>query len=85
MNDQNLDEILKRGAAASETVSPELLDRIAASMGPSLKPVRPLAPLWWMEGCLIASAVAVACIGAAKMGFFGFLKLNVSGRVIIFS
>lgn len=84
MKERDMDEILKQAAQTSESVNPELLDRIAASMGPSVPPVRPLPPSWAMEGGLIAIAVAIALVGAAKAGFFGFLKLSVLDRMIIF-
>jgi len=84
VNDREMDEILKQSSRAPESVRPELLDRIAASMGPSLVAVRPLPPSWAMEGGLVAIAVAIAIAGAAKMGFFGFMKLIVLDRVIIF-
>ncbi|HET6145267.1 MAG TPA: NrsF family protein [Candidatus Acidoferrales bacterium] len=84
MNDHDMDEILKHGARTQERVSPELLDRIAASVGPSLEPVRPLPPPWAIEVALVAIATAIALAGAAKAGFDGFLGLSVSYRVIIF-
>jgi hypothetical protein len=79
-----VDEILKQAARAPQTVSPALLDRVAASLGESLTPVRPLPPSWAMESGLIAIAVAIAVAGAAKLGFFGVLKLSFFERIIIF-
>jgi hypothetical protein len=84
MKESNMDEILKQAARAPQTVNPALLDRVAASMGDSLTPVRPLPPSWAMESGLIAIAVAIAIAGAAKAGFFGVLKLNFSERMIVF-
>jgi hypothetical protein len=84
MKDSNVDEILKQAARAPQTVSPDLLDRVAASLGESLTPVRPLPPSWAMESGLIAIAVAIAVAGAAKLGFFGVLKLSFFERIIIF-
>lgn len=79
-----MDEILKQAAQAPQPVSPELLERISASIGPSLPPVRPLPPSWAMESALIVISIAVAVAGAAKAGFFGVLKLNLLERATIF-
>ena len=84
MNDRDMDEILQHAAQTPQPVHPELLDRIAASLGPSLPAVRPLPPSWVMEGGLIGIAAAIAIAGAAKFGFFGFLKLSPLYRLIIF-
>jgi hypothetical protein len=84
MKDRDMDEILKQASRAPQTVDPILLDRVAASIGSSLPPVRPLPPSWAMESGLIAIALAIAVAGAAGAGFFGVLKLNFSERMIIF-
>ena len=84
MKDRDMDEILQQVARTPQPVNPELLDRIAASIGPSLPAVRPLPPSWAMEGGLVGIAMAIAIAGAAKFGFFGFLKLNAHYRIIIF-
>lgn len=79
-----MDEILKQAPLGPQTLDPALLDRVAASLGSSLPSVRPLPPSWAMESGLIAISVAVAVAGAAKIGFFGILKLTFLDRVIIF-
>jgi hypothetical protein len=84
MKERNMDDFLKQAARDHEAVSPALLDRIAASMGSSLRAVRPLPPSWVMEFGLILIAAAIAMAGAAKAGFFGVLKLNFSERMIVF-
>jgi hypothetical protein len=85
MNDQEMDKILKQASRLPQSVDPELLSRIAASLGPSLPPVRPMPPAWALEGELMTIAAAIAVAGAARAGFFGFLKLGDSSRMIIFS
>ena len=79
-----MDEILKQASLGPQTVDPALLDRVAASLGSSLPSVRPLPPSWAMESGLIAISVVVAVVGAAKIGFFGILKLTFLERMIIF-
>jgi hypothetical protein len=85
VNDREMDKILKQGARTSESLHPDLLRRIAVSIGPSVEPVRPLPPSWAMESGLVAIAAGVAVAGATKMGFLGYLKLGVLDRVAIFS
>ena len=58
MTNREIDSILKQGAQAPHDVEPELLDRLAASLGPTIVPVRPLPPAW-----LLACAFAVIGIG----------------------
>ncbi|HWF14111.1 MAG TPA: NrsF family protein [Candidatus Acidoferrales bacterium] len=84
MTESDVDEILKQAARAPQSVNPAVLERIAASMGSSLSPVSPLPPTWALESGLIAVAIAIAMVGAAKAGFFGILKLNFVERMIVF-
>ncbi|MGA2648688.1 MAG: NrsF family protein [Candidatus Sulfotelmatobacter sp.] len=84
MKDRELDEILKRAAQAPHDVDPAVLDRVANSIGSSLRPVRPLPPRWVLASGLILICVAVALAGAARAGFYGIEELSVLERALIF-
>ncbi len=84
MKDNEMDEILKQAAEAPHDVDPTLLDRVSASIGASLSPVRPLPPAWVLESGVIVIAVAVAIAGAARAGFYGIEKLGNTERALIF-
>ncbi len=85
MKDNEMDEILKQAAQAPHAVDPALMDRVTSSIASALSPVRPLPPSWVLQGGLVAIAVAIALAGAARAGFYGFEKLGVAARVLIFS
>jgi hypothetical protein len=80
-----MDDILKRAAAARRAVEPELLDRLAASLGSPLEPVRPQPPVWLLTCGLILAAAAIAIAGAARSGFFGVFKLSAGQCAVIFA
>lgn len=85
MRDRDLDEILQRAGTASPQLDPSLLERISSSLGSSLRPVRPLPPSW-----MLASAVALVCIGialagAACLGLQGVHALSAAQIAAIFS
>ena len=84
MKDKEIDDILKQAAQAPHAVAPALLDRIAASLGPPLVQVRPLAPAWLLASCLILICAAVAFAGAARLGLYGIRNLSVMQRALIF-
>ena len=84
MNHGEIDDTLRRAAQAPHEVNPALLDRIAASIQPSLRPVRPLPPTWVLAGGLVLICAAVALAGAARSGFYGLQKLSIFGRALIF-
>ena len=84
MKDREIDEILKQAAASGHEVDPAVLDRVAASIGSALRPVRPLPPAWVLEGGLILICAVVALVGAARLGFFGIEKLSGLERGLIF-
>jgi hypothetical protein len=69
---------------APHGVDPALLDRVATSIGSSLRPVRPLPPAWVLAGGLVLVCAAVALAGAARSGFYGIQKLSVLERALIF-
>lgn len=84
MKDKEIDEILKQTAQAPHDVDPTLLDRVANSIGSSLRPVRPLPPVWVLTGALILICVAVALGGAARAGFYGIQRMSDLERALIF-
>jgi hypothetical protein len=80
----NLDDILKRAAETPHPVDPAVLDRIAKSIEPGLRPVRPIAPPWLLTSGLALITVAIAMAGAAKLGLYGFQNLPVLHRAVIY-
>lgn len=85
MKDEEIDEALRKGSRVPHEVSPALLKRIADSIHPSLRPVRPLPPNWVLTGGLVLICAAVALAGATRTGFYGIEKLGLWERVLIFS
>jgi Negative regulator of sigma F len=84
VKDREIDEILKQAAQAPHDVDPALLDRVASSIGSSMRPVRPLPPAWVLASGLVLICAAVALAGAARSGFYGFQKLSVLECLLIF-
>jgi hypothetical protein len=84
MSDRELDDILRRAANAPGDPDPALLDRIADSIGSSLKPVRPVAPAWVAASGLLLVVAVVAVGGAALLGFHGIRKLGAGEIALIF-
>jgi hypothetical protein len=84
VSDREIDEILKQAAQAPDVVDPALLDRIARSIKPSLRPVRPLLPAWLLAGGMILICAAIALGAAAIAGFHGIQNLSVLDRAFIF-
>ena len=84
MKDAEIDEMLDKAAHSPHAVPAGLLERIADSIGPSLQPVRPLAPVWVLTLGVVLSGAAVALVGAARAGFYGVEALSIPARVLIF-
>lgn len=84
MSDREMDEILDLAAQARHDVEPAVLERVAASIKGSMRPVRPLPPTWVLAGGLILLCATVALAGAARAGFYGIEKLSVLERALIF-
>jgi hypothetical protein len=84
VKDREIDEILQQAAQAPPDVDPDLLDRVAKSIGSSLRPVRPLPPAWILASGLALICAAVALAGAARSGLYGLQKMSVLDRAMIF-
>lgn len=84
MKDREIDDLLEKAARAPHGVNPELLERVAASIRPSLQPVRPLPSTRILAAGLLLICVAVALVGAARAGFYGVEKMDLFERLLIF-
>ena len=82
--DGAIDEVLDRAARSRHDVPPEMLGRIAESIGPRMAPVRPLPATWVLTSGLILIGAAVALAGAARAGFYGIEKMSLWERALIF-
>lgn len=76
MKDINIDEVLDRAAQAPPKVDPALLDRVSASIGASLRPVRPMAPAWVLASALLLIAAGIVFLSAFALGMYGARKLS---------
>jgi hypothetical protein len=79
MGPEELPEILP-----GELPNPELVERVAASMARDLKPVRPLPSRGATVSSLLVVFLAMTALGAAKLGFFGLLRLGPGAIALIF-
>lgn len=84
MKDEGMDEILNNAARGPGEPKPETLARIAASIQPSMQPVRHLPSAWMMAGGLVLICATVAFAGAARAGFLGVAKMDLLERALIF-
>ena len=84
MKDEKIDDVLKKAAQAPQDLDPLLLERIGESIKPTLRPVRPLPPVWRMAVGLVLVCAAVSLAGAARGGFFGVSKMNLLERSLVF-
>jgi hypothetical protein len=85
VTEHSVDDALQKAAEVEPPVEPELLEKIAASMQSSLRPVRPLPPTWRLAAGLTLICAAVATAAAARIGFYGIDKLDPWERLLIFS
>jgi hypothetical protein len=76
LKDKDIDDLLDRAASAPHPVNPALLDRVSASIGASLRPVRPIAPAWKMASLLFLIWAAIAFGSASALGLYGIHKLH---------
>jgi hypothetical protein len=78
MKDPNIDEILDRAAKAPHQVDPALLGRISASLGATMRPVRPLLPAAQLAALLLLTSAGIALVFAFALGTFGIQKMDVA-------
>jgi hypothetical protein len=84
VKDEEIDDFLEKAARAPDDLMPETLQRIADSIRPLLRPVRPLPSTWVMTCGLVLACAAVSLAGAVRAGFFGFEEMNILDRSLIF-
>jgi hypothetical protein len=83
VKDREIDEALGKALGATRAVPAAVLERVADSIK-SMPLVRPLPPTWLLTGALLLICAVVSLAGAARAGFFGIEKLDMSQRVLIF-
>ena len=76
MNDDDIDEALKRAASDAREVDPALLERVSRSIGASLQPVRPLPSSGLLAAALAATCAGVAVAGGLLLGPHGILAMS---------
>jgi len=84
VRDAEIDAALAEAVRVPRELPPELLERIADSIKPSLQPVRPLPATSLLTAGLVVIVAAVALLGAARAGFQGVAALGLPARVLIF-
>jgi hypothetical protein len=82
VRDGEIDDILKKAAQAQPAPDGALLDKIAASIQPNMRPVRPLPPAWVLRFTLMAVCIGIAAAGAAGLGFAGSQAMNSTQKLI---
>jgi hypothetical protein len=84
VKDEEIDDVLRKAAQARQELDPRSLKRIDDSIKPSLRPVRPLPPVWLMAVALVLVSAAISLAGAMRAGLFGIAKKNLLERSLIF-
>lgn len=84
MKDEEIDEVLNNVGRAPNHLALESLKSVADSIKPSLRPVRALSPTWVITCGLVLVCAAVSLAGAARAGFFGFAKMDLLDRLLVF-
>ena len=84
VKNEEIDDVLKKAAQAPQALDPLVLERIDDSIRASLRPVRPLPPVWVMATGLVLVCVAVSLAGGARAGFFGVARMNLLERSLVF-
>ncbi len=84
VRDGEIDEILRKAAVRVPDIEAALLKRVADSIQPSMRQVRPLPRTWVLAGVLMLICAGVALAGAARAGFYGFERMSLLERALIF-
>ena len=92
MKDEEIDRILRKSAESRhdaerqpvEPIAASIMNPVKASIGASLRPVRPLPPAWLLTALIACVCAAIAFAAAAHSGFFGFEKMDTLERLLIF-
>jgi len=84
VKDEEIDDVLKKAARAPYDLKPETLQRVSDSIKQSLRPVRPLPSTRVMTCGVVLACATVSLVSAARAGFFGFAKMDVLERSLIF-
>jgi hypothetical protein len=82
--DKEIEDVLKKAAQAPRPLDSILLERIAESIKPSLRPVRPILPVWLTAMGLVLICATISLAGAARAGFFGIAKMSLLERSLVF-
>lgn len=84
MTDHDVDIAIEEAAEAPYEVDAAIIERISSNVLPSLKAVRPLPPWWAIALCLHLIFMAVAILGATRLGLNGVRVLNLLQSTLIF-
>jgi hypothetical protein len=84
VKDKEIDDALKNAAQARQSVDPLVLERISGAIKSSIRPVRPLPPAWLLTVGVVLVCAVVSLAGAARTGFFGFAKMDLLDRSLVF-
>jgi hypothetical protein len=84
VKEEEIDVVLNQSAQTQPPVDPRVLARIGDLIKPSLRPVRPLPPVWLVTLGLVGICAAVSLAGAARAGFLGFVKMDSLERWLVF-
>jgi hypothetical protein len=85
MTNRDIDDLLKRSAEAKPEVDQAILNRISASIGSSLQPVRAIPAAWILVVGLILICGTIAVGGALLLGTHGIQKMSGLEIGLIFS
>jgi hypothetical protein len=85
MTNRDIDDLLKRSAEAKPEVDQAILNRISASIGSSLQPVRAIPAVWILVLGLILICGTIAVGGALLLGTHGIQKMSGLEIGLIFS
>lgn len=84
MTDKEVDALLKRAAEQPHEVDAAVIRRVSETVLPSLGPVRPLPPSWAIALAMQLIFLAVAILGATRLGLNGVHVLSRAESSLIF-